>query len=105
MNKHIIPKPRIAEILTTSTVSYIAVRARSGFGKTSVFAETAEKLRGAVGWYTTGFSDNDICYFSTGMEELWEKLDQQAERSYIILDGLQVITSEEVLQYIFFMHR
>lgn len=105
MNKHIIPKSRIAEILTTSTVPYIAVRARSGFGKTSVFAETAEKLRGAVGWYTTSFSDNNICYFSTGMEELWEKLDQKAERSYIILDGLQVITSEEVLQYIFFMHR
>lgn len=105
MKNNIIPKPRIAEILTTSTVPYIAVRARSGFGKTSVFAETAEKLRGAVGWYTTGFSDNDIRYFSTGMEELWEKLDQQAERSYIILDGLQVITSEEVLQYIFSMYR
>ncbi len=103
--RNIILKPGIAELLTISTVSYIVVRARSGFGKTSVITGIAEELRGAVGWYALGFPDNDIRHFSTGMEELWRMLGRKAERNYIILDGLQVITSEEVLQYIFFMHR
>ena len=102
---HIIPKSRITELLTTTTVPYIVVRARSGFGKTSVLTKLAGKPGKAAGWYTPDFSDNDIRHFSAGIKDRWETLDQAADRRYIILDDLQVITCEEVLQYIFVLYR
>lgn len=122
-NEEIISKPELECLLDDTIVPCIIIKAMSGFGKTTVFAEMAGKNRKRVRWYTLDMTDNDCSSFLSCLENIWETVDgeicetameeidaqqrllalvQRTQRwqngIYLILDNLQMLVSDEVIQ-------
>lgn len=125
----IIAKPRLESFFEDTAVSFVIVKAMSGFGKTTVFAEAAEKYRALVRWYAMDVTDNESGSFISCMESIWETVDGQKcmegmdgniqsrlqalasraqkwqRRIHIVLDNLQVISCEEIIGLILFLRQ
>lgn len=125
----IIIKPQIENLFAPAATSCVIVKAMSGYGKTAVFAEAANRHKDFVRWYALDMTDNDSGCFLSCLESIWETVDKEkgkpvieedmqsrilalAERTqkwqgnmHIVLDNLQVISSKEVLQLLLFIQQ
>lgn len=119
---HIIDKPEFEGLFEETALPCTVVKAMSGCGKTAVCAVAAQRHWKHVRWYTLDVTDNQEEAFLACMEAIWESVDGRAAGSeeniqlrllelvrraqqwnsgkiiHIVLDNLQVISSEEVLQ-------
>lgn len=125
----IIAKPQLEAFLEGNDSSLVIVKAMSGSGKTTVFAEAAGRHRDLVRWYTLDMTDNDSGSFLSCLESIWETVDGKecitgegsniqsrilalASRAqkwqnciHIVLDNFQVISCEEVIGLLLFLRQ
>lgn len=124
--------PKLEGLLDGAGADCIAVKAMSGFGKTTVLAELAGRCRHLSRWYTLDATDNDRDSFLECLERIWQSVDGGSRdmaassvenagarlqelacraqgwdygRIFLILDNLQVISSEEVMRLLFLLQQ
>jgi len=129
-DENLIYVPKLVGLFEETDTACITVKAMSGFGKTTVFANLASGCRYLFRWYALDATDNDTDCFLECLERIWQTVDGGGRvpdipsertagvrlqalayraqnwdcgRIYLIMDNLQVISSEEVMQLLFLL--